>query len=59
MSDRTQELAQQQQAINYWREVAREGEAERLNARQHIRQERTEEDAERTMEAPRPRNGLR
>jgi|HubBroStandDraft_2_1064218.scaffolds.fasta_scaffold3594670_1 hypothetical protein len=48
MNDRTQELAQQhQQAINYWREVAREGEAERLTARQHIRHERAEEVDER------------
>ena len=45
MDDRR--IQQHEQAINYWRNVERQGQQEEVQAQQHIRAERQEEDAER------------
>jgi hypothetical protein len=39
-------VQQHEQAISYWRNVARQGQQEEVQAQQHIRAERQEEDAE-------------
>lgn len=41
---------QHEQAVTYWREVARMGAATRQNAQAHVSEERREEDADRPNE---------
>jgi hypothetical protein len=48
---------QHEQAVNFWREVAREARTDERVARQHIREELREEDAERVAEASIRRRG--
>jgi hypothetical protein len=54
VTDREQ---QHEQAINHWRQRAEQGHRIEENARQHIREERQEEDADHPSELTRPRRG--
>jgi hypothetical protein len=54
VTDREQ---QHEQAINHWRQRAEQGHRTEENARQHIREERQEEDVDHPSELTRPRRG--
>jgi hypothetical protein len=50
---------QHEQAVNFWREVAREARTDERIARQHIWEEVRQEVAERIAESPRQGRGVR
>ena len=48
-------IQQHEQAVNYWRNIERQGRQDQAEAQQHIRTERQEEDAEKETRRQRPR----
>lgn len=46
---------QHEQAVTYWREVARMGAATRQNAQAHVKEERREEESDQEAGQPRQR----